>query len=135
MWESGRLPRKPQLSLILVPSPSPLPPPRLILLPRSLLALAAHVMPLRCPSLVIFLLLALALALPLLFLLLSPSPPPPSASDLVLASFQTSTLPLSGCSSLCSARYSLAHHEDRCGGVHARGTRQGLRHAAQDKGD
>jgi putative arabinosyltransferase len=71
MWERGRPPRKPRPSPILVPPPSP-PPPRLhVLLPRSLLALAARAMPWRRPSPILLLLLALALAL--LFLLLSPA--------------------------------------------------------------
>ncbi|CAL5072101.1 unnamed protein product [Urochloa decumbens] len=79
MWERGRPPRKPRPSPIIVPPPPPSPPPRLnLLVPRSLLALAARAMPSRRPSPVLLLLLALALAL--LFLLLSPSSPSASRS-------------------------------------------------------
>lgn len=85
MWERGRPPRKPRPSPILVPPPPSSPPPRLnLLLPRSLLALAARAMPSRRPSPVLLLLLALSLAL--LFLLLSPSFPSTSRFSRSLSS-------------------------------------------------
>ncbi|CAD6223459.1 unnamed protein product [Miscanthus lutarioriparius] len=85
MWERGRPPRKPRPSPILVPPPPSSPPPRLnLLLPRSLLALAARAMPSRRPSPVLLLLLALSLAL--LFLILSPSSPSASVFSRSLSS-------------------------------------------------
>lgn len=85
MWERGRPPRKPRPSPILVPPPPSPPPPRLnLLLPRSLLSLAASAMPSRRPSPVLLLLLALSLAL--LFLLLSPSSPSASRFSRSLSS-------------------------------------------------
>lgn len=85
MWERGRPPRKPRPSPIIVPPPPPSPPPRLnLLLPRSLLGLAARAMPSRRPSPALLLLLALALAL--LFVLLSPSSPSASRLSRSLAS-------------------------------------------------
>nr|ACF79334.1 unknown [Zea mays] len=85
MWERGRPPRKPRPSPILVPPPPSSPPPRPnLLLPRSLLALAARAMPSRRPSPVLLLLLALSLAL--LFLLLSPSFPSTSRFSRSLSS-------------------------------------------------
>ncbi|CAD6217569.1 unnamed protein product [Miscanthus lutarioriparius] len=85
MWGRGRPPRKPRPSPILVPPPPSSPPPRLnLLLPRSLLALAARAVPSRRPSPVLLLLLTLSLAL--LFLILSPSSPSASVFSRSLSS-------------------------------------------------